>query len=515
MKKLVILASLSTGNGNVGATGLSAYQIWLMQPGNAGKTLVEFFDSLKGDKGDPGDSVFKTWQSLPGNSTRDVLAFIEEMRGATGASAYDLWLQVEGNEGKSEEDFFESLKGNRGDTGEVGASFFETWKLLPENEGKTFEDLVSELKGEKGDPGDKGEKGEKGDQGDQGFTGLDGKSAYQVWMEAGNIGTEADFIASLKGVKGEKGDQGNQGLQGEKGDQGNPGFTGLEGKSAYQVWMEAGNVGSEADFIASLKGIKGEKGDQGEQGLQGNTGESAYKTVPDLSSETAALYDEATLAYYPTGKVYFGTTYKYFVIRTIGTVKCFVPLGITFIGTDDNGINVFDPATEQYILIRTWETLIGPPGKSAFQLWLDAGNEGSEADYLASLKGKDGENGKDGKDGASGQSAYELWKAQTGNEEKTLEDYWKFLANESGGFAFNLALDTDTSVLFSSPKSMTITSLTLLNAASVSYRINEGAAEAVDPGAVSIAVAANDLVTFTIVYASGKNQAILTIKGNY
>jgi hypothetical protein len=66
MKKLVILASLSTGNGNVGATGLSAYQIWLMQPGNAGKTLVEFFDSLKGDKGDPGDSVFKTGQQYPG-----------------------------------------------------------------------------------------------------------------------------------------------------------------------------------------------------------------------------------------------------------------------------------------------------------------------------------------------------------------------------------------------------------------------------------------------------------------
>lgn len=39
------------------------------------------------------------------------------------------------------------------------------------------------------------------------------------------------------------------------------GATGVDGKSAYDIWLEQGNTGSEADFIASLKGDKGDKGD--------------------------------------------------------------------------------------------------------------------------------------------------------------------------------------------------------------------------------------------------------------
>lgn len=37
-------------------------------------------------------------------------------------------------------------------------------------------------------------KGEKGD------------SAYQIWLDAGNIGTEEDFLSSLKGEKGDMAD---------------------------------------------------------------------------------------------------------------------------------------------------------------------------------------------------------------------------------------------------------------------------------------------------------------------
>lgn len=36
-----------------------------------------------------------------------------------------------------------------------------------------------------------------------------------------------------------------------------------EGKSAYDIWLELGNVGSKEDFLNSLKGPKGEKGDRG------------------------------------------------------------------------------------------------------------------------------------------------------------------------------------------------------------------------------------------------------------
>lgn len=38
--------------GDTGATGLSAYELWVSQPGNANKTLNDYFASLKGEKGD-------------------------------------------------------------------------------------------------------------------------------------------------------------------------------------------------------------------------------------------------------------------------------------------------------------------------------------------------------------------------------------------------------------------------------------------------------------------------------
>ena len=81
---------------------------------------------------------------------------------------------------------------------------------------KRFDEAVKNAKGEKGDTGlqgDKGDKGEKGDKGDtgergadgtdgrdgiDGKNGQDGKSAYQIWLDLGNSGSEQDFINSLK-----------------------------------------------------------------------------------------------------------------------------------------------------------------------------------------------------------------------------------------------------------------------------------------------------------------------------
>ena len=40
--------------------------------------------------------------------------------------------------------------------------------------------------------------------------GSDGKSAYQVWKDLGNTGTEAQFIASLKGSDGTDGTDGQE-----------------------------------------------------------------------------------------------------------------------------------------------------------------------------------------------------------------------------------------------------------------------------------------------------------------
>lgn len=51
----------------------------------------------------------------------------------------------------------------------------------------------------------------------------------------------------------------------------------------------------------------------------------------------------------------------------------------------------------------------GVNGKSAYQIALDTGFEGTEAEWLASLKGeagKNGTNGANGKDGINGQTPY-------------------------------------------------------------------------------------------------------------
>lgn len=55
----------------------------------------------------------------------------------------------------------------------------------------------------------------------------DAKSAYVIALEHGFIGSEAEWLASLKGKQGEKGEQGIQGIQGEKGQNGKDGTNGV------------------------------------------------------------------------------------------------------------------------------------------------------------------------------------------------------------------------------------------------------------------------------------------------
>jgi hypothetical protein len=87
--------------------------------------------------------------------------------------------------------------------------------------------------GPRGLPGPTGPAGPPGaDGGATGPVGPSGASAYQSWLDLGNVGTEADFVASLAGT----------------------GTAGPAGISAYQSWLNIGNVGTEVDFIASLTG---------------------------------------------------------------------------------------------------------------------------------------------------------------------------------------------------------------------------------------------------------------------
>ena len=86
--------------------------------------------------------------------------------------------------------------------------------------------------GPAGPQGVQGEKGERGNTGPVGQRGATGISAYEYWIDLGNQGTEAEFLASLvgpQGPQGIKGDTGNLGPQGPRGETGS--VSGLRTKS--------------------------------------------------------------------------------------------------------------------------------------------------------------------------------------------------------------------------------------------------------------------------------------------
>ena len=99
--------------------------------------------------------------------------------------------------------------------------------------------------------------------------GTDGKSAYQVWLDLGNSGTEQDFLDSLKGEKGADGTMTFADLTEEQKEslKGEPGADGTDGASAYEIWIDEGNSGTEQDFLDSLKGEPGEKGEDGSKNI--------------------------------------------------------------------------------------------------------------------------------------------------------------------------------------------------------------------------------------------------------
>ena len=100
------------------------------------------------------------------------------------------------------------------------------------------------LKGEKGDPFTYDDFTPEQLLALKGENGIDGKSAYQLAVEKGFVGTEAEWIASLKGETGPIGPQGEIGPQGLKGETGATGPQGIQGPKGddYQI--------TEADYAA-------------------------------------------------------------------------------------------------------------------------------------------------------------------------------------------------------------------------------------------------------------------------
>lgn len=273
---------------------------------------------------------------------------------------------------------------------------------------------------------------------------IDGKSAYEVAVEHGFTGTEADWLASLKGPKGDqgatgaagpqgikgdtgaagaqglkgdqgavgpigpKGDTGDQGIQGPKGDKGDTGNAGPKGADgATGSEGPQGPIGPQGlkgdQGAAGAPGAQGPKGDQGDQGLQGPKGDKG-----DQGPIGPAGTDGA-----PGAKGADGAAGAKGDKGDTGPQGDVGPKGPQ--GPMGNGARLLGSVSDEAHLPPANESaegdcyligpafwafsggswinlgnLSGPDGKSAYELAVIAGFQGDELEWLASLKGADG-----------------------------------------------------------------------------------------------------------------------------
>lgn len=163
----------------------------------------------------------------------------------------------------------------------------------------------------------------QGPPGPQGVPGEDGKSAYQIAVENGFEGTEEEWLESLQGPpgkdgapgpvgppgadgkNGEPGPQGSPGRDGEQGPPGQPGKdgadgapgpAGADGKSAYQIAVDNGYTGTEAEWLVSLKGEPGTPGAPGQDGAPGPAGADGSPGA-DGATFTPSVSADGTLSW--------------------------------------------------------------------------------------------------------------------------------------------------------------------------------------------------------------------------
>lgn len=156
--------------------------------------------------------------------------------------------------------------------------------------------LLANVQGEQGLDGLSGRDGTNGKDGVNGKDGKDGLSSYQVAVNGGYIGTQAQWLASLKGLTGTKGLDGYLGWSPalrvvSRGDENVlelhdwTGGTGTKPTTLGYV----GSTGIVTNILnaSNIKGLKGDKGDIGLTGLTGAAGLDG-KTISGVVIENDA-----------------------------------------------------------------------------------------------------------------------------------------------------------------------------------------------------------------------------------
>lgn len=316
---------------------------------------------IKGDKGDTGDKGDKGDQGNAG---------VDGTNGVDGKSAYQLAVDA-GFTGNVAE-WLAALKGTNGTDGTDGTNGTDgvngksAYQLAVDT--GYVGDLSAWLASLKGTDGLSAYEVavQGGFQGDttEWLLSLKGKTAYEIAVDDGFVGTIAEWLLSLKGVKGDQGDQGLQGIQGIAGTDGS------DGKSAYESAVQGGFTGTEAEWLLSLKGEKGDAGIQGTQGIQGlkgDPGEKGDKGDKGDKGETGGIGTfQGTVA----------------TPADLPPVENYVDDDYFFVGT-----HVYMRSGAAWIDVGSFD---GPAGKSAYQLAVDSGFQGTITDWLASLQGENG-----------------------------------------------------------------------------------------------------------------------------
>lgn len=254
-------------------------------------------------------------------------------------------------------------------------------------------------------------------------------------------------------------------LPGEK-----PVVPGIPGKSAYEIAVEEGFKGNKLQWLESLKGKAGSDAhvdlsgyarktelpaiilDTASRKLTVNGQDISIPQNVDLSgyAKKAELpsiaYDKATRTLTVNGtEVVIPESVDLSPYYTKAEVDARIKNGTqidlspyvksqelsTYAKKSDipslDPYETKDNASRTYATKRELSTVKltpGPNGKSAYDIWKSLGNDGTETDFINSLKGKDGAKGAPGENGDKGESAYEIAKRNgySGTEKEWLQE---------------------------------------------------------------------------------------------
>lgn len=163
--------------------------------------------------------------------------------GSNGKSAYE--IAVDNGFVGTEQEWLESLKGEDGKDATAPTVEIDDGGYWVIN-GKATNVLAVGVNGENGKDGVNGKDGKDGKDGTNGVNGHDGLTPTIIISD--------DNYWIINGVKT------NVKAKGEDGKDGNEGKDGVNGKSAYELAVKNGFVGSEQDWLNSLKGESGSPG---------------------------------------------------------------------------------------------------------------------------------------------------------------------------------------------------------------------------------------------------------------